>query len=199
MNIDLLINNSSDSISKNQILIPNKYGYIAKELNSILSIKNGFELFEGCMRFLPWDLNTSRNILSWNNYISSLFHTDLFFFSDNVLGEGFCFKGYEIGRFDFETCEFEFIASNMENFIKSLFSDFNYFSAYSIGITWQRYYRKIGFDEVLMPKIPFVLGGDYDVNNLYLSTINKGLRIKNELYNKVKNINDGERVVFSDS
>ncbi|NBH74968.1 hypothetical protein [Rodentibacter pneumotropicus] len=159
--------------------------------------KNGFLAFEGSFRVLPISESFSRGFYSWNEFLAKELNLkDMLFFADNILGEGFCIYKDLFYKYDFESGDLELMGSNLEDFSSTLLSDYNYYTAYSIAKEWQEKNSEILFDEVLLPKLPFVLGGDYSINNLYLCNVRRMIILKSKILDSIKKHNDGDKIKF---
>ncbi|QPB41637.1 hypothetical protein [Rodentibacter haemolyticus] len=164
------------------------------KLKDLFSYKNGFVAFEGCLRILPLvDIENERTIYSWNKFLN--FETkEYIFFGDNVLGDGFCTYKNLFYKYDFESGDLEFMGNTLEDFSKELIINYNYYTGYSIAKQWMETQSVVSFNDVLMPKIPFILGGEYSINNLYMSNIYESIQLKQYIYNKTKESEDGEKI-----
>ena len=70
-------------------------------------------------------------------------------------------------------------------------------TGYSLEKEWQEENGKLGINERLVPIIPFVLGGEYEVSNLHSIDRIKGMRLRAEIANQISNIPDGSNVQFT--
>jgi hypothetical protein len=48
----------------------------------------------------------------------------------------------------------------------------------------------------LIPRIPFVLGGKYTIDNLYLLDAATGMNLRADLAKEIINLKDGEKIKF---
>ncbi len=48
----------------------------------------------------------------------------------------------------------------------------------------------------LLPKVPFILGGKFTVDNLYLLDSITGMKLRGDLARQIKNSPDGTKVTF---
>lgn len=186
---NILLNISSEALSQNKNLSD-----IPEELQRLYRDKNGFQVFEGSLRILPCDNNFFRNVITTNSFIKDYLDKEFYYFADNILGDAFCFHNGKFLKYDFESGEFDSMGSSLETFAETLLSDYNFYTGYSLAKEWQTYYGEIMFDEMLIPKIPFILGGEYKVANLEKSTVLNGLKKKINLYRNLKELCDGEKV-----
>jgi len=101
------------------------------ELKKLYREKNGFVAFESTFRI--YDIDTLVNI---NSLIQSELSIGGIFFGDNALGDGFCIKGNDFYRYDFELDELEFIGKGIEEFSHALLSKYNYYTGIWRYITY---------------------------------------------------------------
>lgn len=191
--INQLIHISSNAISNRKILSESKE---INKLSEILSLKNGFQAFGRAFRMLSADQNEQRNILSWNRFIQNILNDDrFFFFADSVLGDGFCFFENKIFKYDFESGDLELMGESLLDFSRELIKEYNYYTGYSLLKEWEKANNiTLSFNQVLMPIMPFSLGGEFDISNLYQSDISIGITEKINLNNQIKTLNDGDVV-----
>lgn len=195
-NIQRFLEMSSESLGHNMNDKNTLNNLKLSDLYDLLVQKNGFSVFEGSMRFLTTDVSFERNLDRWNDWLSEKVSAGLFFFADNILGESFCFYEEKFWKYDFESGDLEYISDDFIEFVNKIVQDYNYYSAHSLAQQWQSIHGKIDFDSVLMPKIPFVLGGEYTLDNLYLVNIYDAIEFKIYLNRKIKNLEDGEKIKF---
>ncbi|RRN03846.1 HNH endonuclease [Bibersteinia trehalosi] len=185
--LNKLINISSESIKKTiDVKLP-------LELKKLYSIKNGFIAFENTLRI--YDTDTMLNI---NRLIQEELCIEGLFFGDNSLGDGFCIKDDEFYKYDFELGELEFIGKGIEEFSCILLSKYNYYTGYSLAKEWMETNKKLEVDHILMPIIPFSLGGEYSVENLVSYSRYKGIKIKTNFCKKISKYGDGMQINVED-
>jgi hypothetical protein len=177
-----------------------------KKLFEMLSKKNGFYAFEGALHVLPSiDSAKQENIIglhAWNE--SSLWRdwyqgiTDgLFFFAEDVFGGQFALRGNEVVSFDPETAEIELLAPSFEDWTGELLVNYEQLTGYTVANAWQQLNGSIPMGMRLLPKTPFILGGSYEVSNLYAIDSIKGMRYRGELWEQLRDLPDGTPVKLS--
>lgn len=181
-----LIDISSNSIGKI------KTTKLPIALQELYQMKNGFIAFESALRI--YDINSIQDINHSIN--SSELNNDILFFGDSALGDGFCIKNNNFYKYDFELGEFDFMGKNLETFSKNLLLEYNYYTGYELVKNWMNINGLLPLEKILMPKIPFSLGGEYTPDNLIDYPRNKGIKKKIELCNKLREIKDGEKVIL---
>lgn len=159
------------------------------ELKKLYREKNGFVAFESTFRI--YDIDTLVNI---NSLIQSELSIGGIFFGDNALGEGFCIKDDEFYRYDFELDELEFIGTGIEEFSYALLSKYNYYTGYKLAKNWMKYNNALDIHNILMPIIPFSLGGEYSNENLVAYPRCEGIKIKIKFCKTISGYSDGMQV-----
>ena len=159
------------------------------ELKKLYREKNGFVAFESTFRI--YDIDTLVNI---NSLIQSELSIGGIFFGDNALGEGFCIKGNDFYRYDFELDELEFIGTGIEEFSYALLSKYNYYTGYKLAKDWMKYNNALDIHNILMPIIPFSLGGEYSNENLVAYPRCEGIKIKIKFCKTISGYSDGMQV-----
>jgi len=122
------------------------------------------------------------------------------FFAEDVFGGQFCIKNDEIYAFDPETGGMEYLASDIEGWANVIFEDYEMLTGYPLAHDWQELNGRIPSGSRLLPKIPFVAGGDFTLANLYLSDAVDGMKFRAEIAVQIKDLPEGARIElnFSD-
>jgi hypothetical protein len=202
-----LLSISSEPISGNAPELDNKIEILldnlVKEFHEILSVKNGFYAFESALHVFPSD-NTHQfmDIARWNE--SSLWRSEYgeiigeyLFFAEDIFGHQFLVFENKIHAFEPETGEIEEIANDFDTWAKLMLDEYNFRTGFSLAHEWQIKYGAIPQGERLLPKIPFVLGGEYSLDNLYLLDSVKGMRLRATLAHQINNLEDGAKIKWS--
>ncbi|EPL6457044.1 hypothetical protein [Providencia rettgeri] len=197
---DKLLSICSDDISPNQSkkCIELDYGkLLIKELGSLLEKKNGFYGFESALHVFPYEsIDAEMGLIDWNKHdLWIAAYKDMalgaFFFAEDIFGNQFCIKDDLIQIFDPETGSFDQLAANVDEWSKVILVDYDFLTGYSLANQWQNTYGKIQPMHRLVPKIPFVLGGEYTLENLYLSPTVESLKFRASLALQIRDIPDG--------
>ncbi len=201
-----LLEISSDSISTKEPVIKIEIVGTSKELFqqliNILKKKNGFLVFESALRFFPADPTLAkREITRWNNPDVWIGFFDgmaagAIFFAEDVFGSQFCIVGDEIRSFDPETGEMEFISYSFEDWAKEILEDYEALTGYPIAHEWQETYGVLDYDKVLAPKYPFVLGGEFELNNMSSMDAVKAMLFRADLAKQIRDLPDGAEIEF---
>lgn len=202
--LDKLLEISSASMSLNKpsldILLPPRTNKLLKQLDDILNIKNGFQAFECSLRFFSADpCFLGRELNSWNDsklWIDKFdgMADDAVFFAEDVFGGQFCIQGEEIKIFDPETGEMEFLANDFESWAKEILEDYEVLTGYNLARKWQKANGVIEDTTVLTPITPFILGGEFELDNLYKMDVIKVMLYRAGIARQIRDLPDGAEI-----
>ena len=118
------------------------------------------------------------------------YSTGLRSIGQDVFGNQFVYDVYtrKFLLFNIETANKEELASNFKGFVETLFTDIEYYSGRSFILNWN---TELQFNQRLCPKKPFVIGGEYNSNNLYASTFPKYLEFFADVAKQIHELPDG--------
>ena len=139
--------------------------------------------------------NTTRDfncISIVNNVLKTEFgdiFNGLYSFGEDVFGNQFVFSKEGILFFNIETGERKLVANTFSDWLKVLNQDILYFSGKNFSS-----YLKESVGTRLCPKIPFVIGGEYDFENLYVSSFPKYISLNANIAKQIYNLPDGTNI-----
>jgi hypothetical protein len=171
-----------------------------KELYELLRIKNGFYAFESALHVFPSGpaKNAAITLEKWNDASTwkSCFEGlgDGPFFAEDIFGGQFFIRGELILTLDPETGGVESFAPNLEEWASRVLDDFEAVTGHPLAHKWQKKYGSLPAGSRLIPKKPFVLGGEYAIENLYASEAAKGMRLRSEIARQIRDLPDGAKV-----
>ncbi|MFB9903773.1 SMI1/KNR4 family protein [Allokutzneria oryzae] len=179
---------------------------IPSQLLSLLSLKNGFYAFESALHVfpsLPSGMQVDgRSAEEWNT--PSLWRERFseldpgyFFFAEDVFGDQFFISEDGIGVFRAETGEVEEVASSLESWAEVVLADFDLWAGYPIAHEWQKVNGELKAGMRLTPKIPFVVGGGYELCNLYAAEASKIMLFRADFSAQIRDLPDGATVKIS--
>lgn len=61
---------------------------------------------------------------------------------------------------------------------------------------WQRKNGPLPEGKRLMPKIPFFVGGEYEIDNLWVGDASEGMRFKANMAMKTRTLPDGAKITL---
>lgn len=175
---------------------------IIEQLAAILEQRNGFYAYGGSLLFRPFgQCDAPRDLVQWNSpdlWISSYSVAvgDSLFFAEDIFGCQFCVKEGVIALFDPETGSFEHVASDFHVLSEMLKNDPNGLTGFPFLREWSRAHGGLAVGERLLPKLPFVCGGEFEAGNLAAVADVKGMLFRADLCNQIKDVPEGGKIVF---
>lgn len=174
------------------------HGVFDKVYIELLLKKNGLICFESALQIYPYDnSNISLKVLNsndtWKRKYSFINHL-YFCFAQDFFGFQFCFTKKGVELLNTETGGFDFLAENFENWIELILDDYNYLTGFEVGHQWQKKFGQLNLYERLTGKIPFVLGGNYSIENLYTIDSIELLDFRADLANQIYYLEDGQQI-----
>jgi hypothetical protein len=121
---------------------------------------------------------------------------DVLFFAEDVLGDQFGIKDSEIVRFEAETGLIESIAANLEEWAALILDDYKYQTGYPLAHEWQKAHGPIRSGQRLVAIIPFVLGGKFNISNLFALDAAKAMRYHGDLARQIRHAPNGTKIKF---
>lgn len=102
----------------------------------------------------------------------------------------------EVQNFEPETGEFQYIANDIENWAKAILSDYPFLTGFEFAHRWQESNGPIPPGKRLLPKMPFVMGGEYSMENLYVANSIEGMQFRGNIASQIQDSPDGTPVKF---
>lgn len=179
------------------------HGHLGRELLAMLRLKNGFYSFESALQVFPAAGFTKEETLNhWNSHALWKFEYEgladgKLCFAQDTFGNQFCIFKDTIWLFDAETGDLEFRSNSLEGWAERVLSDYRLETGFPLLHDWQKAHGKIAKGTRLMPKIPFVLGGEYKLENLYSLNAISAMKSRGNLAKQIKCLPDGTKVKFT--
>lgn len=170
---------------------------LMEELKALLEVRNGFYGFESALHLYPFEtVGDDIGLLDWNKYtlwISAYkgLASDGFYFAEDLFGSQFCMKADGVYLFDPEVASSEKIAKSINEWCSLILKDYEFLTGYTLAHAWQKKNGKIPIGYRLIPKIPFVLGGGFEVDNLYMERSQVALNARANIALQIKDLPDG--------
>lgn len=173
------------------------------ELTAMLNLMNGFSAFEGALvvRGGGGDLES---VQSWNFSDDWRSHygrlsDGLFFFAEDIFGGQFALASSVIVSFDPETGETEEVANSLEGWAAAILSDPDVLTGRPLARAWRERFGPLAKTFRLVPKVPFVLGGDFSVENLRVMEARESMRARGGLAVRLSSLPDGTQIALGSS
>lgn len=206
-NLEKLLSSASSSLSDDEPALTDQLrslaGSLADSLLSMLHERNGFYALESALHVFPSHSSQQElGLDKWND--GKLWRAeyrgiadDCLFFAEDVFGGQFCIKDNKVYTFDPETGALEFLADDIEGWAKAIVSDYEVLTGYPLAHQWQKQHGPLLAGKRLLPKIPFVAGGEFALNNLYLGDAVEGMKFRASIATQIKNLPDGATIKFN--
>lgn len=173
---------------------------LADEYARLLQRKNGFFAFESALHFLSASKHAKGyDVQSWNDehgwvaaYGDAV--SGCLFFAEDVFGEQFVLKDGAVHRFDPETAKFTAVADSLDEWARVILEDYRTETGYEVAHAWQTQHGPLGLHQRLVPKTPFILGGDYAVDNVMALDAKKGMELRADIWRQIKDLPPGAKV-----
>lgn len=174
-----------------------------EDLFRMLKQKNGFYAFEYALHVFPIgsDVTGTMILEDWNS--STLWRTayhgmadGLFCFAEDVFGDQFCLSKTQnlVLRFAAETGQVTEMAEGIEEWAGRILSSYEIETGWPLAHEWQHVNGSLPLGCRLQPSIPFILGGEYSLDNVWAGDAVEGMLFKGELAVKIKDLPDGTTV-----
>lgn len=157
-------------------------------------INGGYFFTRSLQLYSLTSLNSYHSIKVINDlFVSEYKHLadGLIFFGQDIFGNQFGFEKSGIVFFNIETADRELIASNFSEWLNVIMNDLEYFTGLRLAEDWVKEKGYIDYNERLCPKMPFVLGGNYDLPNLYLNSSVNNIKFNSSIALQIHDLPDG--------
>lgn len=204
MSLERLLSKSSSSLGDDKPVLSGALrslaGSLAVDLLDMLRERNGFYALEGALHVFPSHSSPQEiGLEKWNENV--LWRAEYkgmadgcLFFAEDVFGGQFCIKDGKIHTFDPETGALEFLADDIEGWARAIISDYEVLTGYPLAHQWQEQHGQLPAGKRLLPKMPFVAGGEFVLGNLYLGDSVEGMRFRASIANQIKDLPDGAQI-----
>lgn len=165
-------------------------GALGSELASLLMRRDGFYSHESALLVRPFQFaGDPLGIVEWNDrrrWCEYPGVDEFLFFAEDVFGHPFALTKDGVVTLDLETGEVERIADSLEAWAALIDQDANLWTGWTLAHEWQERFGAIPVGQRLVPKKPFVLGGEYNVENLVRASDEEGLRARGLLAAQIR-------------
>jgi hypothetical protein len=179
-----------------------RVGDIGASIAEVLARKNGFFCFESALRFFPSSTaESSLGISEWNSV--DLWKGDyrsvadnIYCFAEEIFGRQFVVHDRKIAVFESETGSLEVVASSLEEWASKVLLDYNQMTGHPLAHEWQSIHGPLHPRHRLMAKRPFVLGGEYSIQNFVALDSVRIMKSLGNLAFQLHDLPDGAKVEF---
>jgi hypothetical protein len=173
-----------------------------QRLIEFLRLRNGFFAFESALHVFPASLDSDvQSLYNWNR--SELWKKHygnlakgILCFAEDVFGGQYCFHADRVFKFDPETGTLEDMASDLNEWAGRILSDWRTETGWPLAHEWQVRHGALAPGKRLVPRIPFVLGGAFDMANIQSMDAVRGMQVRGVLARQIHNLPDGSKIQF---
>lgn len=180
--------------------IATAFGQLGEEWGELLKIKNGFYAFETALHVFPSlricppiSVEQWNDARSWRTEYRGLADGALFF-GEDAFANQFCIRKGSICFFEAETGEYRELAKSFENWAATILDDYEFQTGYPLLHEWQLENRQLPAGQRLIAKFPFVLGGEYALDNLVAMDAVQIMRARGNIAWQLQDVPEGEEV-----
>jgi hypothetical protein len=177
------------------------WGPRGEELMQLLAHRNGFFAFESALLVRPlldappvWGLVTWNDVSQWKGVYSTL--TESLFFAEDVFGNPFAILDEQIVSVDAETGEVDGHWPTLRVWAEAILIESALLAGWPMAHEWQEKHGAIPLGKRLLPRRPFVLGGNYVMDNLVLAPDVEGMRARGRLARQLRDLPAGGEVAY---
>lgn len=171
------------------------------QLVSLLAACDGFYAFESALHVFPSKSTPiERSVVEWNEpdlwrHAFSELTGEWWFFAEDAFGGQFAIgSDAAVSVFDPETGEFASVASDVEGWAQAVLDGYRMLTGWPVAHDWQVANGGLRPGRRLTPKVPFVLGGEYSVDNLYDADTVSALLYRGDIAAQMRHLPDGTMV-----
>jgi hypothetical protein len=168
------------------------YADFLKEYNGLYAFDRALHLFGVDPAAQYHDLSFRNSpAAEWRKAYGPMLN-DICFFAEDLFGHLFGMRGPEAIVFDPESGNLDTLAEGFAGWLTFIEEDTDYATGQSLAQAWSEEKGVIPFDSRLAPKTPFVLGGEFEIENLRPLAWRENQAFMAEVYEKVKDLPDIE-------
>ena len=200
--LDELLSVAGAPLSSAAIEVPKSLGKLGEELASVLSRVNGFYAFESALHVRASGLVPNEpNLQEWNaddlwRKRYGAMGAGHFFFGEDLFGGQFSIKDNQVFTFDPETGDAALFSSNLEEWADRVLLDHDVVTGFPLAHEWQLRHGSLPVGTRLVPKRPFVFGGEFSVENLYALDAVEAMRYRADIALQIQNLPESAEVTF---
>lgn len=192
---------ASSPLSARPIPHDNMITWVPKDLMALLQKRNGFYAFVSALHLYPLSgapvsIQGITEGFPWRETYGAT-GEDISVFGQDVFGCQFCASSEgTYFRLDLDTGEREVLGNTLDEFFQSILDDPEVQTGYPLALEWQEKNGPLQPNGRLGAKIPFFMGGEYAVENLFeLDTLER-IRLGLDLFHQTKNLPDGQKILL---
>jgi len=181
-----------------------EYNGLPNELLKFLIKSNGLLAFESALLIRPLvQADGIYDVFEWNHpeLWKSFFADDqilaTLFFAEDAFGCQYGYFDNKIVQFDPETGCLDFLCESFDMWCNLMMSEYEQYTGYALIHEWQLCNGAIKPEHRLCPVLPFVLGGEYRIDNLYSVHSVQGMKHRANIALQIRDLPDGTNIKFA--
>lgn len=189
--------NTMDVESVKRVISDQEYfRYISQESNGGFYFKRSLHLYGFCSE------PAFHSILKVNEFFKKEYGAiahGKFVFGQDIFANQFAFTANGIFSINSETGESDFLARDFADWLELLSEDIDYLTGINLLQTWESIQSKLQYDQRLCAKKPFVIGGEFSVDNLYAQSYPTYLASNANIALQIYGKPDGTKIILGTS
>jgi hypothetical protein len=181
-------------------------GAMAGQLRNLLGHRNGFYAYDGALLVRATCQHQARGhgieeptIEEWNRpdgwrALYPQMPAGLEFFAEDVFGDQFAIANDSVVGFDPETGELTDTWTSFHDWLSTVVADPDIHVGRGLLTRWRHSRGQLERNQRLVPRVPFVLGGEYEVDNLVAMTALRGMQVRADLARQLAGVPDGSAI-----
>lgn len=203
-----LLSLCSDSLAaapQDMLFITTAAPALVEELRQLLTLKNGCYGFVSALHIFPWQATDNEpGLQQWNQpelWIEAFqdMARDALFFAEDIFGVQFCLRENGVFSFEPETGEFTWLAASLEHWSALILEEYSVLTGYPLAQDWQDQHGALPAGYRLVPKIPFIVGGEFVADNLQAVRSEDAMRTRAQFAVQIRDLPEGTRIAVSPS
>lgn len=178
-----------------------RWGRLGRELGDLLARRNGFYAYESALLIRPLtNAGPVLGIKAWNERDCWLAEypplPERLYFAEDAFGNPFAIEGEEIVSFDAETAETESLATSLTGWLDVVHEEATFWTGWPLAHEWQEMHSAVPLGCRLVPRRPFVLGGEHVLGNLVVARDRDAMRARGKLATQLQGIEPGSPITY---
>ena len=195
-----LLEGASEPLGPPEVTLTIDAGDATRELTELLAARNGFYALGSSLHVFPsppsrenHDIETWNAPDLWRDEYGDMADGHVFF-GEDAFGNQFSLYDGRVVMFDAETARIEKLANDVPGWVERIVADHRVLTGWPVAIEWQERHGPLPPGKRLLPVKPFVLGGDYVVENLRAVDAVEGMRYRGYVAQRLRGVPDGTPV-----
>jgi len=173
------------------------------DIQALLATRNGFSAFESALVVFPTTesvgvpgIRAWNSPTGWRSFYGDVLSPEDSCFAHDLFGVQFVMTKKGVARMNPETGEFRSYADTLEGWAERLLEHFEEDTAWTLAHEWQLIHGVLPPQMRLLPKLPFVLGGEFEAHNLIAVECHQAMTQWGRFYTSIRNVPDGSPLRF---